>query len=53
MARSTLKRLASKPVEPTARPLGTLFLHFQQLGLLPGWRFKVIELARQARALLS
>lgn len=53
MARSALKWLTREPVDPTSRPLGTLPIHLYQLGLVPGWRFKIIELVRQARATLS
>lgn len=53
MARAALNWLAREPVEPTSRPLGTLPIHIYQLGLVPGWRFKIVELVRQARATLS
>ncbi len=33
--------------EPTAARLGTTMIHFNQFLLLPGWRFKASELARQ------
>jgi hypothetical protein len=35
--------------EPTDRLLGTAPIHWSQLGLLPGWRFKLSEGARQVR----
>lgn len=35
--------------EPTERPLGTGMIHFTQFLLLPGWRYKLSELNRQAR----
>jgi hypothetical protein len=41
-----------QPVEPTARPLGTAAIHISQLLLLPGWRFKRSEIARQGRQIL-
>ena len=37
------------PREPTERPLGTATIHLSQLALLPGWRFKASEAARQLR----
>jgi hypothetical protein len=46
----TLNRLAGEPVEPTSRQFGTLFIHAAQFALLPGWRFKLSELRRQARS---
>ncbi len=39
-----------EPVEPTARPGGTLRIHLTQFLLLPGVAFKASELIRQARA---
>ena len=50
--RLALRQLAGKaePVEPTARPGGTLRLHLSQFLLLPGLSFKTSELVRQARA---
>jgi hypothetical protein len=50
-----LKQLAGKPepVEPTSARLGTLRIHLAQFALLPGLRFKIGELIRQARAALS
>jgi len=52
---SALTQLAGRaePVEPTARPFGTLRIHLSQLPLLPGWRFPLSELVRQARATLA
>jgi hypothetical protein len=52
---SALTQLAGRidPVEPTARPFGTLRIHLSQLPLLPGWRFPLSELVRQARAALA
>jgi hypothetical protein len=41
----------AKPAEPTATFLGTANIHLTQLGLLPGWRFKLSEAARQLRNL--
>jgi len=35
--------------EPTERVLGTRMIHFTQFLLLPGWRYKLAELLRQAR----
>lgn len=35
--------------EPTERPFGTAMIHVSQLGLRPGWRFKVSEASRQIR----
>jgi hypothetical protein len=37
--------------EPTERFLGTASIHYSQLFLLPGWRFKASEAARQVRDL--
>ena len=50
--RLALRQLAGKaePVEPTARPGGTLRIHLSQFLLLPGLSFKTSELVRQARA---
>lgn len=55
MCAAVLRRLAAlgDPIEPTARTLGTLFIHAHQFGLAPGWRFKLSELVRQARASLT
>jgi Uncharacterised nucleotidyltransferase len=39
--------------EPTERFLGTTTIHLSQLGLRPGWRFKVSEAARQVRDMLG
>ena len=41
----------ARTAEPTARLLGTANIHLTQLGLLPGWRFKLSEAARQLRDL--
>jgi hypothetical protein len=43
----------NEPVEPTARPFGTLPIHLTQLGLLHGWHFPLAEAVRQARAALA
>lgn len=43
---------AREPAEPTSTRLGTLAIHWTQLLLLPGARFKLSEIARQARAAL-
>lgn len=50
--RSALRQLAGapEPVEPTARPGGTLRIHLNQFLLLPGMTFKASEFIRQARA---
>lgn len=52
---AALKQLAGRadPIEPTSRLFGTGVIHLSQLALLPGWRFKASELARQARIALS
>jgi len=53
--RAALEQLAGRtePVEPTSRRLGTLRIHWTQFLLLPGMRFKLSELARQARSALA
>ena len=53
--RAALKQLAGRtePVEPTSRPLGTLRIHWTQFLLIPGARFKALELLRQIRSTLS
>lgn len=40
-------------LEPTERPLGTATIHLSQLGLLPGWRFKLSEAVRQVSSALG
>jgi hypothetical protein len=45
-------RLGSRATEPTERRFGTAAIHLSQLALLPGIRFKLSELARQARVAL-
>jgi hypothetical protein len=42
-----------EPRDPTMTPLGTVGIHLSQLLLRPGLRFKLGELARQARDILS
>lgn len=51
---AVMARLDSRrgPVEPTSRPLGTLFIHVHQFALDRGWRFKLTEFVRQARTTL-
>jgi len=39
--------------EPTERILGTAAIHISQLGLKPGWRFKISDAARQLRDILG
>ena len=41
------------PIEPTQRRFGTASIHLSQPLLLPGWRFGVSELARQAAEILQ
>lgn len=55
LAEAAMKQVAGsgEPREPTARPLGTFGIHFSQLLLRPGLRFKLDELARQAGDILS
>jgi hypothetical protein len=55
LLRTAVRQLAgaSEPVEPTARPLGTLAIHYSQFLLLPGPVFKLSEFVRQARAALA
>lgn len=50
--RLALSQLAGRPepAEPTARPWGTLRIHFSQFFLLPGLGFKASEFIRQGRA---
>lgn len=43
---------AAVAAEPTARRLGTLAIHVTQLGLLPGFGFKLSEASRQLGAVL-
>ncbi|MEO7602161.1 MAG: nucleotidyltransferase family protein [Sphingomicrobium sp.] len=52
LCRAALRQLAGRPepVEPTARPGGTLRIHLTQFLLLPGMAFKASEFIRQARA---
>ena len=47
--RSALDLMAGRhvAVELHERRLGTLPIHLMQFALLPGWRFKLSELARQ------
>jgi hypothetical protein len=54
LLRTAIRELAgaTEPVEPTARPLGTLAIHYSQFLLLPGAAFKLSEFVRQARAAL-
>jgi hypothetical protein len=49
---AALRQLAGRdePIEPTMRFGGTAAIHYTQLLLLPGLRFKMSELARQALA---
>jgi hypothetical protein len=42
-------RAIETPAEPTDRRLGTAMIHFSQLALLPGMRFKFAETWRQLR----
>ena len=53
--RQAMRQLAGRPepVEPTARPGGTLRIHLTQFLLLPGLGFKTSELVRQARAAIG
>ena len=53
--RQALRQLAGRdePVEPTARPGGTLRIHFTHFFLLPGTGFKASEAVRQLRAALG
>jgi hypothetical protein len=55
LAESAFRQLAGRtePREPTAMPFGTLRIHLTQLLLKPGPRFKLGELARQGRDVLS
>lgn len=52
LCRAALKQLAGQrePVEPTSTALGTRTIHWTQLFLLAGARFKLSELSRQGRA---
>jgi hypothetical protein len=43
------QRQLANPDEPTERMFGTATIHWSQLGLLPGWQFKLSEAARQMR----
>lgn len=47
------ERQLLNPVEPTERPLGTATIHLSQLGLMPGWRFRASEAARQIRDMIG
>lgn len=47
LARVAMAQLRS-PDEPTVRLLGTASIHLSQPLLLPGWRFKLSEILRQA-----
>lgn len=47
------ERQLLNPVEPTERPLGTATIHLSQLGLMPGWRFRASEAARQIRDMVG
>lgn len=44
------ERQLGNPREPTERLFGTATIHFSQLGLRPGWRYKLSEAIRQIRA---
>ena len=48
--RSAIKKMAGRhaTVELHDTFLGTASIHAMQLGLLPGWRFKISEIARQS-----
>ena len=48
----TAERQLFAPTEPTERFLGTAPIHYSQLVLRPGWRFKASECARQQRHML-
>ena len=51
LARTAERQLFAE-TEPTERLFGTATIHFSQLALRPGWRFKVSECARQLRDML-
>lgn len=55
LARAAMRQVAGRvePREPTSSLLGTLEIHLSQLLLLPGLGFKVGELSRQMRAMMS
>ena len=48
LAAWALRQVGRGPSEPTQAPLGTLAIHASQFFLLPGTRFKIDELFRQA-----
>lgn len=51
--RATEQLVAGEPREPTERIGGTFTIHWTQLLLLPGSAYKLSELSRQARRLLT
>lgn len=55
LAEAAQRQLAGRidPREPTSMPLGTLRIHWTQLLLKPGLRFKASELSRQVASLIA
>jgi hypothetical protein len=51
--RAALRLVTGAPREPTATRAGTLTIHWTQFLLLPGLAYKLSELKRQARRLLT
>ena len=52
LCRAALRMLTEGTAEPTARPLGTLTIHWTQFLLKPGLDYKFSELWRQGNSLL-